>query len=258
MQQNQDDVADLDLEMLRTVIDLRYGLHSNVEIGFEIPFLYTYSGIMDGFIEDAETFFGRGRQQRSMENQGQFAYRVLRGDQLLVEGQDNTAGIGDMVLKLKVRLWRARAWRPALSLRAAVKLPTGSPSRAFGSGEADGSVGVLLQQSLGRVTLYVNGDVTFPGEAFELMSLRPFFAGFVAVEYRVARPVSLVAQFRGDTRPFHDTISILDKEIFEVLLGLNWALARRIQLQVGVSEDIFDTACCAADLSFFLNLTWRS
>jgi hypothetical protein len=124
MQQNRDDVADLDLEMLRTVIDLRYGLRSNVELGLEIPFLFTYSGILDGFIEDAEGFFGR-----------------------------------------------ERAWRPALSLRAAVKLPTGSTSRAFGSGEADGSVGVLLQQSLGRVTLYINGDITFPGEAFEPVSL---------------------------------------------------------------------------------------
>jgi hypothetical protein len=258
MQQNQEYVAELDLEMLRTVIDLRYGLHSNVELGLEIPFLFTYSGILDGFIEGAEKFFGRERGQRSEENKEQFAYRVLRDDRLLIRGEDNAAGIGDVIWKLKVRLWRERAWRPALSLRAAVKLPTGTTSRAFGSGEADGSVGVLLQQSLGRVALYVNGDITFPGEAFEPLRLEPFFAGFAAVEYRVAQPVSLVAQFRGDTRPFHDTISILDRSIFEVLLGLNWALTHRIRLQVGVSEDVFDTACCAADLSFFLNLTWRS
>jgi hypothetical protein len=119
-------------------------------------------------------------------------------------------------------------------------------------------VGVLLQQSLGRVTLYVNGDITFPGEAFAPVRLQPFFAGLLAVEYRIARPVSLVAQFRGDTRPFHGMLSILDKEIFEVLLGLNWALTHHIRLQAGVSEDVFDSACCAADLSFFLNLTWRS
>ena len=258
MQQNRDDVADLDLEMLHTVIDLRYGLHSNVELGLEIPFLFTYSGILGGFIEDAEGFFGRERRQRRDETNGQFAYRVLRGDHLLIQGRDNAAGLGDIVLKLKVRLWRERAWRPALSLRAAVKLPTGSTSRAFGSGEADGSVGVLLQQSLGRVTLYVNGDITFPGEAFEPVSLQPFFAGFLAVEYRVIRPLSLVAQFRGDSRPFHGTIPILDRGLFEAVLGLNWALTRHIRLQAGVSEDVFHTACCAADLSFFLNLTWGS
>lgn len=257
VQQNRDYVAELDLEMLRTVIDLRYGFHSNVELGLEIPILFTYSGILDRFIDNAEEFFGGKRRQRRDENKGQFAYRVLRDDRLFIQGRDNVLGIGDIVWKLKVRLWRKRAWRPALSIRAAVKLPTGSTSRAFGSGEADGSVGFLLQQSLGRLTLYVNGDVAFPGKISEEVSLQPFFAGIFAVEYRIARPVSLVAQFRGDTRPFHGTIPVLDKRLLEALLGVNWALTRRIWLQVGVSEDVFHTACCAADLSLFLNLAWR-
>ncbi|MDH3600707.1 MAG: DUF3187 family protein, partial [Candidatus Tectomicrobia bacterium] len=256
-QESGDYVAELDLEMLRTVIDLRYGLHSNVELGLELPFLLTYSGILDDFIEGAEKFFGRERRQRRAETKGQFVYQVLRGDRRFIQGRDNAFGIGDMVWKLKVRVWRERAWRPAFSLRAAVKLPTGSTSRALGSGEADASVGFLLQQSLRRLTIYVNGDVTFPGEAFEEASLQPFFAGMVAFEYRITRPVSLVAQFRGDTRPFHNTIQLLDRRILEVLLGLNWVLTRRVRLQAGVSEDVFESACCAADLSFFLNLTWR-
>jgi hypothetical protein len=256
LQQNRDYVAELDLEMLRTVIDLRYGLLSNVEIGLELPLLFTYSGILDDFIEGTEGFFGRKRRQRRDENQGQFAYQVLRGDRPFIRGRDNAVGIGDVVWKLKVRVWRERAWRPGLSLRAAVKFPTGSTSRAFGSGEVDGSVGFLLQQSFGRFTLYLNGDVTFPGEAFDPVSLQPFFAGIAAVEYRIARPVSVVAQFRGDTRPFHDTIPILDKRLLEVILGLNWALTHRIRLQAGLSEDVFESSCCAADLSFFLNLTW--
>jgi hypothetical protein len=34
-------------------------------------------GTLDGFIEDAEGFFGRERRQRSDEKKGQFAYRDL-------------------------------------------------------------------------------------------------------------------------------------------------------------------------------------
>lgn len=250
-------VAEFDLEMLRTVIDLRYGLLSNLEMGVELPFLYTYSGILDGFIHDVEKFFGRVRRQRRDEIGGQFAYRVVPNDDLIIRARDNALGIGDVIWKFKMRLWRERAWRPALSVRGAVKFPTSSTTRALSSGEIDGSIGVLLQQSIWRLTFHMNADVTFPGEAFKNLKFQPFFAGLVAVEYQVARPVSLVAQFRGDTRPIYDAIRLFDKRLFEVILGVNWALTHRVQLQVGVSEDVFKSSCCAADVSFFLNLSWR-
>ena len=105
----------------------------------------------------------------------------------------------------------------------------------------------------------MNADVTFPGQAFDDVdvSLHPFFLGLFAVEFRVSRPVSLVLQLRGDTRPFHDTISILDKRIIETHLGVNWEISRHLVLQAGVAEDQFNSACCSADVSFFLNLTGR-
>jgi hypothetical protein len=110
-----------------------------------------------------------------------------------------------------------------------------------------------------KVTFYVNGDVTFPGQAFDDVgvSLQPFFLGLFAIEFRVSRPVSLILQLRGDTRPFHDTIAILDKRILETDLGVNWAISRHLVLQAGLTEDQFNSACCSADVSFFLNLTGR-
>jgi hypothetical protein len=87
--------------------------------------------------------------------------------------------------------------------------------------------------------------------------LHPFFLGLFAIEFRVSRPVSLVLQLRGDTRPFHDTISILDKRLLETHLGVNWALSRQLVLQAGLAEDIANSACCSADVSFFLNLAGR-
>ncbi len=69
--------------------------------------------------------------------------------------------------------------------------------------------------------------------------------------------MSLVLQFRGDTRPFQNTSEVLDKRIIESILGINWAFSRRLILQGGVAEDQFNSACCAADTSFFLNVTGR-
>jgi Protein of unknown function (DUF3187) len=257
----QDFTANLDLEMVRTVIALRYGVHPNFEVGVALPIIYTYGGILDHFILDVERLLTPGRERPLRKNQdaGAFTYQVSRGDRVFIQGQDDALGIGDIVLQAKAHILHEQAWLPAVSLRAAVKFPSGDADRAFGSGEVDGSVGVLLQKTWWRFTFYVNADVTFPGQAFDDVgvSLHPFFLGLFAIEFRVSRPVSLVLQLRGDTRPFHDTISILDKRILETHLGVNWAISRQLVLQAGLAEDQFNSACCSADVSFFLNLTGR-
>jgi hypothetical protein len=257
----QDFTANLDLEMVRTVIALRYGVHPNFEVGVALPIIYTYSGILDDVILEVERLLTPGNERRVRKNQvvGAFTYQVSRGNRVFIQGQDDALGIGDIVLQAKGQLLHEQEWLPAVSLRAAVKFPSGDSDRAFGSGEIDGSLGVLLQKSLGRFTFYVNADVTFPGQAFNDVdvTLHPFFLGLFAIEFRVSRPVSLVLQLRGDTRPFHDTIPILDKRIIETHLGVNWAISRHLVLQAGLAEDQFDSACCSADVSFFLNLTGR-
>jgi hypothetical protein len=257
----QDFTANLDLEMVRTVIALRYGVHPNFEVGVALPIIYTYSGILDDVILEVERLLTPGNERRVRKNQvvGAFTYQVSRGNRVFIQGQDDALGIGDIVLQAKGQLLHEQEWLPAVSLRAAVKFPSGDSDRAFGSGEIDGSLGVLLQKSLGRFTFYVNADVTFPGQAFDDVdvTLHPFFLGLFVIEFRVSRPVSLVLQLRGDTRPFHDTIPILDRRIIETHLGVNWAISRHLVLQTGLAEDQFDSACCSADVSFFLNLTGR-
>lgn len=253
--------TDLDLEMVRTVLALRYGVFPNLEVGLVLPIIYTYGGILDRSILGVERLVTpKGeRPLRKRQTAGAFAYQVSRGTRPFIQGQDDALGIGDIVLQAKTKLLHEHDWFPALSLRAAVKFPSGDADRAFGSGEVDGSLGVLLQKTFRRFTFYVNGDVTFPGQAFNDVgiSLHPFFLGLFAVEFRVSRPVSLVLQVRGDMRPFHDTVDILAKRIIETDLGVNWALSRHLVLQAGLAQDQFNSACCAADVSFFLNLTGR-
>lgn len=256
----QDFSARLDLEMLRTVLDLHYGMHPRLEVGLDISFMYTYGGILDGFIADVErTLTRHKRPLRKRQIAGAFAYQVLRGNSLLIHGQDDAWGFGDVVLKTKLQLLHEQALLPAVSLRQAVKFPSGDSGRAFGSGEVDWSFGLLVQKTLWRLTFYVNGDVTFPGQAFEDVgvSLRPFFGGIIALEFRLLDPVSLVAQWRGDTRPFHHTIPLLDKRLVQSILGINWAITRHLVLQAGMDEDQFNSACCSADVSFFLNFKGR-
>jgi hypothetical protein len=261
LEDQRDVTATLDLEMVRTVLDLRYGVHPQLEVGVELPLLYTYNGILDTFILDAERVLtpGRERPVRKQQTAGAFAYRVERRHRLLVRGQDDAFGLGDVVLKAKWRLLSEDSALPAMSLRAALKFPSGDTNRAFGSGEFDGSLGLILQKTWWRLTIYVNADATFPGQPFDDVgvSVQPFFLGVLALEFRVVPTVSFVAQLRGDTRPFHHTIPLLDKRLIESDVGINWAISRRLALQAGVAEDQARSDCYSADVSFFLNLTGR-
>src|SRR5262249_27168409 len=65
VRQDSNFTANLDLEMVRTVFDVRYGVRPDFEIGLELPLLYTYGGILDDFILDFERFF-LGRHARDL------------------------------------------------------------------------------------------------------------------------------------------------------------------------------------------------
>src|SRR6185295_7701518 len=131
----QDFTVNLDLEMVRTVIALRYGVYPNFEVGVALPIIYTYGGILDHFILGVERLLTPGRERTLRKNQvaGAFAYQVFRGNRLFIQGQDDALGIGDVVLQAKAQLLHEQAQFPAVSLRAAAKFPSGDPDRAFGS-----------------------------------------------------------------------------------------------------------------------------
>ena len=99
----QDFTANVDLEMVRTVIALRYGVHPNFEVGIALPIIYTYGGILDEFIIEVERLVTPGNERLVRKNQvaGEFTYQVSRGNRVFIQGQDDALGIGDIVLQAK-------------------------------------------------------------------------------------------------------------------------------------------------------------
>ena len=54
----------VDLEMIRSSLEVQYGIVPGFEIGMSLPLVYSYSGIMDDFILDVEEFFSDPRGVR--------------------------------------------------------------------------------------------------------------------------------------------------------------------------------------------------
>ncbi len=248
--------AVVDMEMIRTSLEVSYGVLPRLELGLSLPAANYYSGFMDKPILEVEKFFGDPRNIREKEDANQFACFVRKDGKVFISGSNNSTGMGDLVLRAKGKVWDEGDTLPGLSTRVSVKLPTGDKDRAFGSGEVDWGLGLLLQKDIDKISAYLNADVTFPGDAFDDagVSLREFYTVMFGAEYRFTPRFSALAQMNWITRPFKDTgLDMLDKRIVELLIGLSYCTKNGIFIQTGGVEDFFDSCESGADFTFFLN-----
>jgi len=247
----------LDMEHWRLAFDLAYGLSPRFEIGLNLPVAYYCAGFLDSFILETEKFIGEPRRIRDDEDKNEFTYCVKNRDgKTIMEGSEDTVGLGDLTLRAKAKIREQCEKYPALSVRGSVKLPTGRQSRAFGSGEFDGALGLLLEKDIGQVSLYFNADATFPGDAYDDdISQDTFYALMFGLEYRFSPRFSLVSQGYYITRPFEGTrVHLLSGRIWDLLVGVHYRTKKNLFIQGGLVEDIIDSDDATADVTFFLNI----
>ena len=248
--------AAVDMEMIRTSLEASYGVLPRLELGLSLPAANYYSGFMDKPILEVEKFFGDPRNIREKQDANQFTCFVRKDNKVLISGSNNSTGMGDLVLRAKGKVCDQGDTLPGLSTRVSVKLPTGDKDRAFGSGEVDWGLGLLLQKDIDRISVYLNADVTFPGNAFDDagVSLNEFYTIMIGTEYRFTPQFSATGQMNWITRPFRDTgLEMLDRRIIDILVGLTYRTKKGIFIQTGGIEDIRDSCDAGADFTFFLN-----
>lgn len=133
-------------ETLRTGLFVRYGATEKLELAMEVPVLYRYRGFMEGAIKAVERATTGLAPARKALSQTGYAYNISRGGQQVVNGTDGALGFGDTTLMTKYQLVSETSSRPTVSLRAAIKLPTGDEAELFGSGSPDFGLGILGPQ----------------------------------------------------------------------------------------------------------------
>ena len=248
----------VDMEMIRASLDIQYGIVVGFEMGISLPFVYSYSGIMDHSILEFEETFNAQRPVREDQVQDNYEYYVKRDNKAFISGKGKTSsGIGDLVLRIKRKLWDEGDILPCLSTRVGVKIPTGDEDRALGSGKADYGFGLLLQKDIGGLTAYLNADVIFPGDAFEQenVPLKEFYEIMLGAEYKLSSRFSLLAQVNCITRPFeHAGLQMLDRRIYDLLVGINYLTTGGISVQGGAREDFKNSGNAGADITFFLTV----
>ncbi len=251
--------AVMKLETLRSGIFLRYGLTDRFEVAMEVPVLYRYQGILNGSITATErATTGLSGPRKDLQNLG-YAYSVSPGGRTAFHGGQDQLGLGDISLMSKYQFVRQTETLPAVSLRLAVKAPSGDASRAFGSGHPDVGVGLALEKTfLSRWISYANVNGVFPTGPAGGFHPQPIMSVVTAVEYLWSEHVSFTAQFDYYSSVFHGTgLKVLDRGVTEVVLGFNYRLRPHVFWQVyGVENADFITGG-AADFTLSTAITYR-
>lgn len=256
---------DIDLEVQRITLDFRYGLYDNMEVGLEVPYIGLCSGYLDDFAEGIEDGIG-ARTPRSRERQGsnEFEYKVRYNYDYLIWEKTSKKGLGDAVLNFKYQFVK-EAWYwlwPNISLRSAVKFPTGNKSDLIGSGEFDYGVGLLIDKSFfERFFIYLGGNVVRIEKPSVLSILgidKEIYSYMFAVEYFLTKRFSVVTQVSGNTTPYPDSsTNPMDNNAHDWLLGVSYRLKEKsdISWNFAVAENI--SAASSPDVSFHTGLSWK-
>ena len=246
-------------ETLRSGLFLRYGATERWEFSLEVPVLYRYHGFMDGPIKSVERLTSGVSPARSALSQTDYAFNISRGGRTIASGRDGAVGLGDSTIISKYQVLLETTSMPAVSVRTALKLPTGDEGQFFGSGSPDFGLGLAVEKGFGgRWMVYGNLNGVVPTGRIAGISAQPTMSGLVAVEYLWSENLSLTTQFDYYSSPFHGTgTRVLDKGVTESVLGFSYRLTQNLLWQGYAIENLDFITGSAADFTLSTLLTYR-
>lgn len=249
-----------DVEMTRFSWRFRYGLTDRLTLGLNLPLLFTHGPFLDTFIDQVERAFGKLRSDREAEREDQVDVRLVSGGTPEIGLTEDSFGLGDVSLEGKYQFLQETFWVPAVSFRAAVKLPTGDFEKLRGSEEFDGAFGLAVQKIWGLWSVSAGGGVTLPGNPFKSPALDPdpILYAHLALERLITARWSVVAQGKWasglmDAKAEPRVRPLTDRSL-EAQVGVKWAFARNWLAQFAIVEDFGDSAAVGSDFTFLLSL----
>ena len=124
----------IDGETTTIALSVRRRVHERLELGIDVPYVRHSGGTLDGFIKDWHSMLGLSNARRDGPND-QLRYTYISDGTTLFGIDSSVSGIGDVQLSAAMPFGN-------LTVRAAVKLPTGDTDKLTGSGATDVSLGV--------------------------------------------------------------------------------------------------------------------
>lgn len=254
----------LDGETYRLAFAARYGIAPRFEAGVEIPYLIQGGGFLDSFVIDWHNTFGLPQGGRASAFKGRLLYRYRKDGIQKLFLDHSGSGIGDISLTGGVSLYDVRSTgnHDSVSLKGAVKLPTGDSSYLRGSGGTDAMLQVCgsMNSNSEWGTLGVYGSIG--GLAMSRSDVlrdqhNPFAGvGTFGLGWGPTPWISFKAQLNGSTPLYRDSsLAEISKSPLLLIIGGALRFPGEYLLDIGVSEDV--AVATAPDVSFHLGLSKR-
>ena len=246
-------------ESIRSGFFLRYGVTERLEMAVEVPVLNRYRGIMEGMITAVErATTGLAPDRRALQGTG-YAYQVTSGGRTVINAREGIVGLGDASVMGKYQVLAEADWLPMVSVRAALKLPTGDEPHLLGSGSPDYGFGLAIEKHVAKDwMIYLNLNGVIPTGRIAGFGLQPVVSGIFAVEYLWSENFSLVGHFDYFSSPLYGTgTHVFDKGVTEGVLGFNYRLRPQLLWQVYAVENLDFIVGSAADFTLSTVVTFR-
>lgn len=246
-------------ESIRSGFFLRYGVTERLEMAVEIPVLYRYQGIMNGMISVVErATTGLAPDRRALKDTN-YAYNVMSGGRTVINARNGVVGLGDASVLAKYQVLTETNTLPTLSLRAAIKLPTGDEPHLLGSGSPDYGFGLAIEKHVARDWMvYANLNGVIPTGRIAGFGLQAVVSGILAVEYLWSENFSIVGHFDYYLSPLYGTgTHVFDKGVTEGVLGFSYRLRPQLLWQVYAVENLDFIVGSAADFTLSTAVTFQ-
>lgn len=182
-----------------------------------------WDGFMGGLITQTERLTSGLSPARAALSNTHFAFQVLHNGHTVMAGGPGASGQGLRCSSPSIKFLTETASIPAVSLRGAVKLPTGNQAEFFGSGSPDFGLGLQVEKLVaGRFVLEADFDGVLPSGSIAGFSLQPTISAMAVAEYLWSENLSITAHFDFYSTPFHGTgPDVFDKGVTETFLGFS-------------------------------------
>lgn len=251
----------IDGESYFLTMSMRRTLSERLEVGFDLPLVSHQEGFLDSAIKDWHDLLGLSNSKRRGAN-NQLAFRYSSGGRTRYELDSTASGIGDLQLTAAMPLRKADdADALSVSLRGAIKLPTGSAEDLTGSGAADFSLGLYASNSyrLWQRDLDLSGfaGVLLLGDGDVLPDLqrRAVPYGGIAASYWMAERFGVSMQLQLEGPYFDVDAEEIGGSSAQLAVGFDYRLRQPgTSLHFSITEDIAAATTATPDFGIHFSV----
>lgn len=218
-----DDELDLDMGLGRFVLGSRVSLIDGIDLGLEVPLVHFNAGFLDSMVSGYHRAVGLPNGVRALVEDRRFSYVVAPADGAAYDMQPQALALAGVTVDVRGRLLRGDRTRPTLSLRGALKLPTGSAAAGTDSGRPDLGLWLLGEYRVRRLWIYGAGGLLLrgPGGPLEQLVVPVVWTWMLAGELRVARSLAIVVQLGGSS-PWYRGLDLMEGRggVLDLTLGV--------------------------------------